>query len=626
MRATSAALTIAKVKRQRHRARQFNYLLIAVLGLSCHQIGSAGTAPALFAKKQALSSDAASKKTTGQDDSVSRASPKDLLLRPEGQHKADALSHYVEGNSFEENGEMEKALDAYRKVLNVDPGQADLACRVADLLARQDDFPQAIDVLKDAIKANSQATEAYLKLAFIYAKYLKKPDQAVEYANKAIALNPAHIDAYQRLIEIYISSGEEKKALQVLDRAAKVKSEDPTFWTRLGKLYIAIIVKPGTEPTPEEIALINGLFKQGAKFGSDNAAVLKDVADYFATSQQIKEAIPLYLRVLELEPDDTNAQEKLATGFVLTNQRTKAIELLEEIIKQRPEQYQPYELLAQVLDDQARALQRENKPNDAKLLFARAAKNYEQSLLIDPDHANTCLRLADLLLGPLKDPERAVKILEEARRRFPDRPAMIYYHALALREAKHPQEAVVAFEEALREAEMDSGEIVNSRFYFDYGAAAEQAGLYDKAADLFKKSIAMDPANAADAYNYLGYMWAEHNMHLDEAADMIDHALKIDTNNGAYLDTRGWIRFRQGKFQQALDDLLLATKNISHDDAVVYEHLGDAYLKLNRTAPALEAWQKALNLDPQNKMLADKIDNAKTKITKGGSATPNPMH
>src|SRR5205809_71409 len=84
---------------------------------------------------------------------------------------------------------------AFGNVLNVDPGQADLASRVAAILTRQDDFPQAIDILKDAIKANPQASEPYLQLAFIYAKYLKKTDQAVEYANKAIAIDPANIDA-----------------------------------------------------------------------------------------------------------------------------------------------------------------------------------------------------------------------------------------------------------------------------------------------------------------------------------------------------------------------------------------------------------------------------------------------
>ena len=144
---------------------------------------------------------------------------KDLLLRTEGEHKADALAHFVDGMSLEENGEMDKALAAYRKVLDVDPGQADLASRVAALLTRQDDFPQAIDVFKDAIKANPNASGPLLQLAFIYAKYLRRTDQAIDYVNRAIALDPHNIEAYERLCEIALAAGDEKKSIQSLDRA-----------------------------------------------------------------------------------------------------------------------------------------------------------------------------------------------------------------------------------------------------------------------------------------------------------------------------------------------------------------------------------------------------------------------
>src|SRR5438132_2719456 len=124
------------------------------------------------------------------DDSLALPPARDLTLRIEGEHKAEALAHFVEGIDFEENGEMEKALEAYRQVLNVDPGQIELAVRVAALLTRDDDYPSAIDVLKDAIKVHQKAPEPYLELAFMYAKYLKKVGQAIEFANKAIALDP----------------------------------------------------------------------------------------------------------------------------------------------------------------------------------------------------------------------------------------------------------------------------------------------------------------------------------------------------------------------------------------------------------------------------------------------------
>jgi tetratricopeptide (TPR) repeat protein len=556
-----------------------------------------------------------------QDDSFNFVPAKDLILRAEGEHKTEALARYIEGTAFEENGEVDKALEAYRKVLNVDPGQCELASHVAGLLSRQNDFPQAIDVLKDALAANPTEAEPYLQLAFIYAKYLKKPDQAVDYVNRAIALDPRDIDAYQRLFELHSAAGDEKKALQTLDRAAKVQTDNAAFWARLGKLYAAAIFKPDFQPKPADISRVNEIFKKAADYTKDDAGVLKDVADYYASSQQLKEAIPLYLRVLELQPDDVNAREKLATGFVLTNQRAKAVEMLEEVIKEHPEKYQPYDLLAQVLDDDARSLERANRGDEAKAQYKKAAANYEQSLLIAPAHANTYLRLAELLLGPVKDAERGVKLLSEARRRFPNAPEIIYYLALAQREAKHPQQAVATFEEARHEAELEDSEMVNARFYFNYGATAEQAGLYDKAADLFRKSIAMDPANSADACNYLGYMWVQQNTHLDEAEAMIKRALQSEPNNGAYLDSMGWLEFRQGKFEQALNDLLRAAKNMTRDDPVVFDHIGDAYLQLKRVPQALEAWQKALALDPQNKALAEKIESTKTMMSK--SEPPN---
>jgi tetratricopeptide (TPR) repeat protein len=559
----------------------------------------------------------ASVQETGKDDSINRVPAKDLLLQPDGERKAAALAHFVEAIGFEENGEIDKALEAYRNVLNVDPGQSELAAHVAGLLARQEDFPQAIDVLKDAISANPNAAEPYLQLAFIYAKYLKKTDLAVAQVNRAIAIEPRNIEAYQRLYEIEISAGDDKKALQVLDRASKVRSEDPNFWARLGKLYASLVFKPDVEPKPADIARVNEFFEKAAQHAADDPAVLKDIADYYASSQQIKKAIPLYLRVLELQPDDANAREKLATGFVVTNQRAKAVEMLEAVIREHPEKYQPYELLAQVLDDEARSLERANQIEAATTIFAKAAANYEQSLLINPTHATTYLRLAELLLGPVKDPERAVTVLSEARRRFPNAPEIVYYLALAQREAKHPQQAVATFEEARHEAEMEDSEIVNARFYFNYGATAEQAGLYEKAADLFRKAIAMDPANSADACNYLGYMWVEQNLHLDEAEAMIKRAVQSEPNNGAFLDSLGWLEYRQSKFDQALTDLLRAAKNMTRDDPVVFDHLGDTYLKLQRVPQAIEAWQKALALDPQNKKLADKIDSTKTTISKG---------
>ena len=113
-------------------------------------------------------------------------------------------------------------------------------------------------------------------------------------------------------------------------------------------------------------------------------------------------------------------------------------------------------------------------------------------------------------------------------------------------------------------------------------------------------------------------------MNLDEAEIMIKRALEKEPNSASYLDSLGWVEFRKGKFDQALGNLLRAAKGTEHDDPVIFEHIGDTYLKLNRVPEALESWQKALALDPKNKNLAEKIEGTKSTISKDLPAHTNP--
>lgn len=563
-------------------------------------------------------------KTAAQDDSLVLHPAKDLALRYDGERKAQALAAYVEALDLQENGESEKALAAFEKVLNVDPGEVDLATRVAFLLTGQGDYPRAIDILKDAVKARPKDPEPYLQLAYIYAKYLKKTEPAIRYARQAITLAPTEMDGYQRLCEVQLAAGDKKAALQTLDRAGQVETNDPSFWTQLGKLYLAFIAQPDAAPKPAELVKVNKVFRKALELAPGDASVLKDAADYFAASQQIKEAIPLYLRVLELQPNDSGAREKLATGFLLTNQRGKAIQMLQEIIQQHPEQYQPYELLGKVLEEDATALLKEKKLKEAKAEFAKAAASYEQSLLINAAQPDNYLHLGELYLSRLRDNERAVKLLREARHHFPTAPQITYLLAVALRETKESQKAVATFEEALHEDQAQGTQMANGRFYFEYGAAAERAGLYDKAAELFKESIRLDPGEAAEASNYLGFMWADQGTHLEEAESYIKKALAADPENGAYLDSLGWLDYRRGQYEQALAELLNAVQALKTEDPTVFEHLGDTYEKLNQLPRALEAWEKSLTLDPSNKKLAQKLAALKTKLTPTAAPTASP--
>ena len=138
-----------------------------------------------------------------------------------------ALVDYVEALDLQENGESEKALAAFERVLNIDPGEIDLATRVASLLTQQGDYPRAIDILKDAVKAQPKEPDPYLQLAYIYAKYLKKLDPAIRYAQQAVALAPDEIEGYQRLAEVQLTARDRKGALANARPRGKGRDERP---------------------------------------------------------------------------------------------------------------------------------------------------------------------------------------------------------------------------------------------------------------------------------------------------------------------------------------------------------------------------------------------------------------
>ena len=98
-----------------------------------------------------------------------------------------------------------------------------------------------------------------------------------------------------------------------------------------------------------------------------------------------------------------------------------------------------------------------------------------------------------------------------------------------------------------------------------------------------REAIKRDP-NFADAYNYLGYMFAESGENLDEAVMLTKRALEIDPNNGAYIDSLGWAYFKKGMYKEALIELEKAIKleANSPDVSDIKEHLKAVRKKLNK--------------------------------------------
>ena len=102
----------------------------------------------------------------------------------------------------------------------------------------------------------------------------------------------------------------------------------------------------------------------------------------------------------------------------------------------------------------------------------------------------------------------------------------------------------------------------------------------------------MNPESAAAA-NYLGYMLADRNTRLNEALELIQKAVSAEPNNGAYLDSLGWVFYRLNRLDEAAEQLRRSLERGSRDPTV-HDHLGDVYSSQNKLKDAISQWDKAL--------------------------------
>jgi len=545
----------------------------------------------------------------------------DLQLKPEDGRKADAFGSFAQALIAEDNADPDAMLAGYRRTLDLDPGYAELAVKVAFELTRRNDVSTGIQILKDAIKASPKEPLPYIYLSQLYSHHLKKPDLALTYAEQALALAPENFKSYLATYELFEASGQKAKGDAVIARALKVDSKDTAYWTDLGEFLQKIYLKDDGTCTPDELKRLNAVYERLAMLAPEDPAVLARIADYYVLSKQVKEAIPRYLAALKQQPvgDDPvlrNVREKLARSLIFTGQRDEAIGVLEDLMKANPQRFDTYELLGE-LYEQAGDL-------------TKAVEFYEHSLQLDSSEPRNHLRLADLLRQAKKF-DKAIELLKLAREKFPDLPFITYGLALAQTQARLHEEALASFALAQTEAESRNEELLNASFFFSYGAAAEQAGKLEKAGELLKQSIELDPSQP-QAYNYLGYMWADRGEKLEEAGALIKKAVEMDPENGAYLDSLGWFYFKRGEPEKALKELLRAQENIAReekrDDPVVLEHIADTYSKLGKTPEALSYWQKSLALEQEDQKLisriTEKIEAAKQKVTSVPPNAPNP--
>lgn len=137
--------------------------------------------------------------------------------------------------------------------------------------------------------------------------------------------------------------------------------------------------------------------------------------------------------------------------------------------------------------------------------------------------------------------------------------------------------------------------------------AYERAGKPEAAIRELRKLLRDRPDDAV-VQNALGYTLADRDQSLDEAAALVGAALAQTPDSAAVLDSMGWVRFRQGRFAEALEYLVRA-RDLG-DDVEIDLHLGEVQWALGNRDQARKTWQEALQRHPENARLKERLERA----------------
>ncbi|MBP7489277.1 MAG: tetratricopeptide repeat protein [Azospira sp.] len=201
-----------------------------------------------------------------------------------------------------------------------------------------------------------------------------------------------------------------------------------------------------------------------------------------------------------------------------------------------------------------------------------------------------------LLLARAGKLDEARQVLQQTATMHPtERVALGQSEAQLLRDAKRYAEALDVLERLLKS---NPG---NAELLYDSALVADRLDKVALVEERLRQVIALQPENA-HAYNALGYTFAERNMRLDEARELVARALALLPDDAFIIDSMGWVLYRQGDLAGALIQLQKAYG--LRQDPEIAAHMGEVLWGLGRQDEARRVLREAARKDPDNEALA----------------------
>ncbi len=531
---------------------------------------------------------------------------------------------------------------------------------------------KSIEQYQSIIAKDPKDQESQLVLARLYRLAHKSVES--EKAYKAVlAIEPDNEEALTGLAMVYSDVGNTTGAIEMLKRATE-KDPNPRTLNALAQFY----------EQSKDWKNAAATWKQMLPMVQETGTVKRYLARDLLFSNKDDEALAIYGEIAAEEPKDAQVQLRIAEIYLQKKDFAQAraafakakaldggnIEVAYDEVNLLEAEGKPVEainaLKALVDNTSRKQANEEDKRVRSRLLdrlgfLYRAQNQYPESIAAfrqvaesDPDQgAHASLQVAETY-RIAKNSTSAMQEIEGALKKFPKDRALVQLHASLLVDAGKTDAAVNELRaqgepdretllviaqlyergkkyaeeaKALNQAEaLSTTKPEKQGVQFARGAMLEKQKNFEAAEAEFRKVLETDPDNAG-ALNYLGYMLADRNIRLEEAQKMISRAVELEPGNGAYLDSLGWVQYRQNRLEQAEDSLRKALETIK-TDPTVHDHLGDVYMKQGKVREAIQQWQASLKewgatapseADPvEIANVTRKLEGARVRIAKEG--------
>jgi tetratricopeptide (TPR) repeat protein len=512
----------------------------------------------------------------------------------------------------------EKAMFLYQKCLEIDPKNDAAHYEMAQLYKAGRNIKESMSHINSSIKTNPEIKWYYLFKASLYEEQMKYAEAAKVYTT--LLTKHESLEYYYLLATTQFFANDLKQSLETFSKIEEKYGKQEDITQQKSRIWLKL--------DNEDKAILE--LKDFLNEGNQSLKINQELANLLMKLNREDEALEIFKNIEKLDPGNPNISLNLANYYKEIGEKEKSFEQLKKAfinnrldIDTKVQILLSYYTITEFSGDSSLKNQSEElceimkntHPKEAKAYTVHgdflirdkkneeALKLYEKAVELDPNRFQIWNQIIFINLD-LKDFTSMARESEKAIEYFPNQPTLHYFRGMAYSQLSDHQKAIEAYDMA-NDLAVDNPPL-KTQILAGLGDAYNSLKDFSSSDESYDSALAIDSNNTHVLNNYSYYLSVRGDK-LNLAASMSKRTLTLEPGSSTFLDTYGWILYKQGKYEDAKNFIKQALDTGGDQSAVVTEHYGDILFKLGDKSGAIEYWNKAKEIGDGSEFLDMKV-------------------